>query len=238
MGSSAPLLAVESLSVSYGNISALSDVSLTVEAGEVVGLVGANGAGKSTLLKAVMGLVKPSSGKVSLRGKAMTGLKPHATVAEGLAYVPEGRRVFPTMAVEENLRVGAPRVCTDLPGRFGLVYGLFPVLEERKKELAGNLSGGQQQLLAIGRALMAKPRMLLIDEPSLGLSPVASEKMVEAVAGAAGSGVGILLAEQNAELAFEVSSRAYVMEGGRCGGSRKSAELADDPSVRAAYLGA
>jgi branched-chain amino acid transport system ATP-binding protein len=230
-------LKVESLSVAYGNIGALWDASLAVGEKEVVSLIGANGAGKSTLLKAVMGLVRPKGGKVEFEGRDIVGLAPHKIVSLGIAYVPEGRRLFPSMSVEENLRMSTPRRCPDLGERLRDVFDLFPALEQRKPQAAGTLSGGEQQMVAIGRALMAKPKLLLLDEPSFGLSPIAYDKVLGAIQEINEKGVGILLAEQNSERALEISQRSYVLENGRVSTSGPSRELMDDPAIRVAYLG-
>ncbi len=230
-------LIVESLSVSYGNVGALWDVSMAIERGEVVSLIGANGAGKSTLLKSIMGLVKLREGSVILEGKSIGSLSPHSIVSKGVAYVPEGRRLFTEMSVEENLRISTPRKCSDLEARMRQVYDLFPILEQRHAQVAGTLSGGEQQMVAIGRALMAKPRFLLLDEPSLGLSPIVFERLLEAISMINQTSVGILLAEQNSERALEVSHRCYILENGRVTNSGNSVELMNDPSIKAAYLG-
>jgi branched-chain amino acid transport system ATP-binding protein len=230
-------LTVESLSVAYGNIGALWDASLAVEGGEIVSIIGANGAGKSTLLKAIMGLVRPRGGSIAFGGKDLERLRPHEIVSLGVAYVPEGRRLFPGMSVEENLRMSTPRRCPDLAQRMREVFDLFPTLLERKSQVAGTLSGGEQQMVAIGRAMMAKPRLLLLDEPSFGLSPIAYEKVLTAIGEINGTGVGILLAEQNSERALEISQRSYVLENGRVSSSGRSADLMDDPAIKVAYLG-
>lgn len=230
-------LAVESLSVAYGNIGALWDASLLVGEGEIVSIIGANGAGKSTLLKSVMGLVKPRGGRIVFGGRALQGLKPHEIVSMGIAYVPEGRRLFPSMSVEENLRMSTPRRCPDLVQRMREIFDLFPTLEQRKSQVASTLSGGEQQMVAIGRALMAKPRLLLLDEPSLGLSPIAYEKVLDAIQEINDAGVGILLAEQNSERALEISQRSYVLENGRVSNAGRSSDLIKDPAIRVAYLG-
>jgi branched-chain amino acid transport system ATP-binding protein len=230
-------LSVRSLSVSYGAIGALWDASLEVGEKEIVSLIGANGAGKSTLLKAVMGLVRPRSGRIAFDGKSIEKLRPHKVVSLGLSYVPEGRRLFPSMSVEENLRMSTPRRCPDLEQRMGAVFALFPALEKRRSQAAWSLSGGEQQMVAIGRALMAKPRLLLLDEPSFGLSPIAYEKVLAAIREINEAGVGILLAEQNSERALEVSQRTYVLENGRVSMSGGSKDLMNDPAIRVAYLG-
>ncbi len=230
-------LVVDSLSVTYGNIGALWDATLKVGEGELVSLIGANGAGKSTLLRAVMGLVKPKGGRVVFGGRGLEGLRPHEIVSLGIAYVPEGRRLFPSMSVQENLRMSTPRRCPDLLERTRSVFDLFPILEQRKSQIAGTLSGGEQQMVAIGRALMAKPRLVLLDEPSFGLSPIAYEKVLIAIKEINEAGVGVLLAEQNSERALEISQRSYVLENGRVSKSGRSADLLDDPAIKVAYLG-
>ena len=230
-------LAVESVSAKYENIQVLWQVSIKVERGEIISLIGANGAGKSTLLRSIMGVMKPISGDIIFEGKRLNGLMPHTVVRHGVSYVPEGRRLFGGMRVEENLRMGAPRRCNDLVSTLDFVYSIFPNLKERKKQHAGTLSGGEQQMVAIGRALMAKPKMLLLDELSFGLSPKMFETVLGAVSEINDQGVSILLAEQNAERALEMSNRAYVLENGRIIGEGRSEELLDDPRIKAAYLG-
>ncbi len=216
----------------------LWDVTMKAEAGEVVSIIGANGAGKSTLLKSIMGLIRIQGGGILFEGGSVSGMTPHALVAKGLSYVPEGRRLFPEMTVGENLRMGAPRRCPDIDERTKAVHELFPVLEERRAQLVMTLSGGEQQMVAIGRALMARPKMLLLDEPSFGLSPIAFERVIGAIEKINGHGVAVLLAEQSSERAMEISDRTYVLENGRVVGSGSSDELLRDPIVRAAYLGA
>ncbi|MHB1908083.1 MAG: ABC transporter ATP-binding protein [Nitrososphaerales archaeon] len=230
-------LVVDSVSVKYENIQVLWRVSIKVEHGEIISLIGANGAGKSTLLRSIMGVMKPISGDIIFESKRLNGLMPHAVVRHGVSYVPEGRRLFGGMCVEENLRMGAPRRCDDLVSRLDFVYSIFPNLKERKKQHAGTLSGGEQQMVAIGRALMAKPKILLLDELSFGLSPKMFETVLGAVAEANRAGVSILLAEQNAERALEFSSRAYIIENGRITGDGKSNDLLGDPRIKQAYLG-
>ncbi len=231
------LLSVNSISASYNNIRALWSVSMSVETGEIVAIIGANGAGKSTLLKSIMGLVPTHEGEVLFEGRRITGQTPHAIVSRGVSYVPEGRRLFLELTVEENLRMGAPRKFPDVRARTKALQDLFPVLKERHSQLAGTLSGGEQQMVAIGRALMAGPRMLLLDEPSSGLSPLVFEKVVEAIERVNVDGVTVLLAEQSSERAMEISSRTYILENGRVAGNGKSSELMHDPLVKAAYLG-
>lgn len=234
------LLQVEGLAVSYGGIRAVKGIDLRVGEGEVVCLIGANGAGKTTTLKALAGLLSPSAGRVQYAGEALGNLPAHQRVRRGLALVPEGRGVFPRLTVEENLLMGAyfradaERIRADLEQG----YGLFPRLRERRSQKAGTLSGGEQQMLAIARALMSRPRLLLLDEPSMGLAPLAVQKIFETVRTIASQGVTLLLVEQNARMALEVSQRGYVLEGGRVVVSDEAAALLQSPAVRAAYLGA
>lgn len=230
-------LQVESISANYGNIQVLWDVSIRVNKGEIVALLGANGAGKSTLLRTIIGIVKPRKGEILFEGQSLKGKRPHSIIREGIGYVPEGRRLFTTMSVEENLRMGAPRKCDELSSRFEYVFSLFPKLKERSKQQAGTLSGGEQQMVAIGRALMAKPRVLMLDELSFGLSPLMFERVLSAIEETNRAGVSVLLAEQNSERALEISERAYVFESGRVSIEGPSQKLIDDPRVRAAYLG-
>lgn len=229
---------MDSISASYGGIRALSDVSVNVHKGEVVSIVGANGAGKSTLLKSVMGLVRVSEGSIRLHGEEIVGDKPHKVVSRGVSFVPEGRRLFQMMTMEENLRVAAPRGCRDTDERIGEVFSLFPSLEGRRGALAGRLSGGEQQMVAIGRATMAKPRLLLVDEPTLGLAPIVCQRVLTSLVNLERIGTAVLLAEQNAAAAMRISKRTYVLEGGRVVTSGPSHELEGDPAVREAYLGA
>lgn len=231
------LLSIDSVSVHHGNVQALYGVSMTVGQGETVAVLGANGAGKSTLLRSVMGLSKPSLGRITFRGEDISRLQPHQIVSRGVSFVPEGRRIFPEMTVEENLVVAAPRGCPDEAQRKAEVYSLFPALERRRLTQAGRLSGGEQQMVAIGRALMAKPRLLVVDEPSLGLSPGAMGKTMDTLKGLARSGMAVLLAEQSPEVALATSERAYIFENGRVLLSGKSGDLADDPRVISAYTG-
>jgi branched-chain amino acid transport system ATP-binding protein len=233
------LLSLSALEVSYGGIRAVKGIDLTVEQGELVCLIGANGAGKTTTLKAVTGLVPSAAGKITYDGEDLVGQRPHAIARMGLALVPEGRGVFPQLTIEENLAMGAysrddkPAIATDAER----VFGLFPRLKERRKQTAGTLSGGEQQMLAIGRALMSRPKLLLLDEPSMGLAPLMVEKIFEVVRLIASEGVTMLLVEQNARLALQVSRRGYVLESGVVTLSGPSAELLHNPRVREAYLG-
>jgi branched-chain amino acid transport system ATP-binding protein len=230
-------LRVEALEAGYGKAQVLFGVDLEVVENELVALLGANGAGKTTLLRAISGLVRPWSGRVLLEGQDLGGLSPAKRARMGLGHVPEGRQLFPLMTVEENLRLGAAFLA---PGReregYELVYGLFPRLAERRRQLAGTLSGGEQQMLAIGRALMGFPKILLVDEPSLGLSPRLAEEVLLALKAVAGEGVGVLLVEQNVALTLEVAERAYVLEHGKVVLQGPASALAQDPRVREAYL--
>jgi branched-chain amino acid transport system ATP-binding protein len=230
-------LRVEALEAGYGKAQVLFGVDLEVVENELVALLGASGAGKTTLLRAISGLVRPWSGRVLLEGQDLRGLSPAKRARMGLGHVPEGRQLFPLMTVEENLRLGAAFLA---PGReregYERVYGLFPRLAERRRQLAGTLSGGEQQMLAIGRALMGFPKILLVDEPSLGLSPRLAEEVLLALKAVAGEGVGVLLVEQNVALTLDVAERAYVLEHGRVVLQGPASALAQDPRVREAYL--
>ena len=232
------LLDVKGLKIHYGGIEAVRGIDLAVEEGELVCLIGANGAGKSSTLKGILGLVA-HSGTVHYNGHALKALPTHAIAAQGVALVPEGRGVFARLTVAENLDMGAytRRDKAGIRADLDHVYTLFPRLFERRGQSAGTLSGGEQQMLAIGRALMSRPRLLLLDEPSMGLAPLMVQKIYETIQAVARGGVTILLVEQNANLALKVSSRGYVMESGAITLSGASAELAADPQVRAAYLG-
>jgi branched-chain amino acid transport system ATP-binding protein len=230
-------LSVEGVSASYGNIQVLWDLSITVGKGEIVSLIGSNGAGKSTLLRSVVGLVKIQKGSISFEGTRLGLMSTHSRVRQGISYVPEGRRLFSTMTVEENLLMGAKRGSPNLEKQLGRIYELFPILRGRKKQRAGNLSGGEQQMLAIGRALMSEPRLVLMDELSAGLAPVMFDRVLDSIAEINKLGVSILLAEQNSERALQVSSRSYVIENGRIALEGVSADMLDSPSVRRAYLG-
>ena len=231
------LLKVESLRVAYGRIEALRGVDLEVDAGEIVTLLGANGAGKTTTLRTISGLLSPLSGSVTFDGQRMDGRAPHDVVAAGIGHVPEGRRVFPRMSVIENLQMGAYQRRGDLSGDIDRVYSLFPVLQERRAQAAGTLSGGEQQMLAIGRALMGQPRLLLLDEPSMGLAPMIVARIFEILREINAQGTTILLVEQNAAQALRLAGRGYVLETGSIAlADRADALLADD-RVRSAYLG-
>jgi branched-chain amino acid transport system ATP-binding protein len=232
------ILEVRDLSVSYGAIKALNGVSLSLSDGEIVTLIGANGAGKTTTLRAIMGLVPASGGEVRYRGEPTRSTPTHKLVREGLVLVPEGRIVFANLTVQENLEMGAySRRDAGVASDYEKVYSLFPRLKERLKQTAGTLSGGEQQMLAIGRAMMSKPRVLLLDEPSLGLAPIVVHAIFEAIEEIHRSGVPVLLVEQNANAALRHSKRAYVLETGQVALEGTSAEVASNPKVKEAYLG-
>lgn len=233
------MLELQGVSAGYGPVQVLRDVSLTVEEGEVVGLVGANGAGKSTTLKTILGLLPATGGTIRFLGEPIDGLPSYERVARGIAGVPEGRRVFPHMTVLENLEIGAYTVEDKgaVRRRLEHVYDMFPILARRRSQLAGTMSGGEQQMVAIGRALMSGPKLLMLDEPSLGLAPKIVSQVMETVRELARTGLTILLVEQNVRKCLEVAQRAYVLENGRVAlGDASEALLADD-RVREAYLG-
>jgi len=233
------LLEVEDIHAHYGTIEALRGVSLTVEEGKVVTLIGSNGAGKSTTLRAISGLTPASSGTIRFAGEEITRAPTEAIVARGVAMAPEGRHVFPRMSVRENLDLGAHRRRGDgIADDLERVYSLFPRLKERERQKAGMMSGGEQQMLAIGRALMARPKLLMLDEPSMGLAPILVERIYETIAEINRDGVTILLVEQNAKYALDIAARGYVLETGRVALEDDSAKLRDDPEVQRAYLGA
>jgi branched-chain amino acid transport system ATP-binding protein len=233
------LLSVGQLSIAYGGIRAVRELSLDVAPGEMVCLIGANGAGKTTTLKALSGLIAPQSGSVYLDGHPIVGLPAHEIARRGMALVPEGRGVFPRMSVAENLMMGA-YIRTDhaaITRDMDQVYGLLPRLTERRAQMAGLLSGGEQQMLVLGRAMMARPRLLLLDEPSMGLAPLMVQAVFGIIRQIAASGVAVLLVEQNAHLALKTCARGYVLETGAISLSGNAAELAANPAVRHAYLG-
>jgi ABC-type branched-chain amino acid transport systems, ATPase component len=234
-----PLLQLSGLQVAYGGIRAVRGIDLTVGQGELVCLIGANGAGKSTTLRAICGLVPVAGGTVRYDGQDITGMPSFQLVRRGLVMVPEGRGIFGQLTIEENLSMGgyASRDPAQVRRDIERVFTLFPRLAERRKQSAGTLSGGEQQMLAMGRAMVARPRLLLLDEPSMGLAPLMVEKVFEVVRTIASEGVTILLIEQNAKLALETSHRGYVMESGELTLHGPAAQLLDDPKVRAAYLG-
>ncbi|SOD58492.1 amino acid/amide ABC transporter ATP-binding protein 2, HAAT family [Streptomyces zhaozhouensis] len=232
-----PLLELRDLHVYYGAIGALKGVSLTVPEGQVVALLGANGAGKSTTLKAASGMLQPRSGEVLLRGERVDGIKSHELVRFGIGHVPEGRRVFARMTVLENLKMGAYRLRRPDPADLERVFTLFPRLADRRKQVAGTLSGGEQQMLAIGRALMGKPELLLLDEPSMGLAPLIVQQIFEILKEINEQGTTLLLVEQNASQALQLADYGYVLETGAVVMSDRAPALLSDPRVRAAYLG-
>jgi branched-chain amino acid transport system ATP-binding protein len=233
------MLEVKNICTGYGGIQVLWDVCLEVKDGELVALVGANGAGKSTLLKTISGLLHQSSGEIRFENKPIQKLPAHAVVARGLAMVPEGRRVFPYMTVRENLEMGAFTVksAEQVEKNLERVFGLFPKLKERQRQLAGTFSGGEQQMLVIGRALMSEPRFLMLDEPSLGLQPTIVANVFESLKILHAQGVTMLLVEQNVRKSLEIAQRAYVLEHGRVALSGSSQSLLADEGVRRAYLG-
>lgn len=237
--SSTPLLDVRGIDVAYGGIRAVRQLNLHVHPGELVALIGANGAGKSTTLRAICGLVPLAAGSIHYQGQSLAGQPVHSMVRQGLVMVPEGRGIFPQLTIEENLYMGAytrtdkDGVALDLEG----VFTRFPRLAERRKQTAGTLSGGEQQMLAMGRAILSQPKLLLLDEPTMGLAPIMVDKIFEVIADISQRGVTILLIEQNARLALEVSQRGYVLESGELTLQGPAHDLLHDPKVRAAYLG-
>jgi branched-chain amino acid transport system ATP-binding protein len=233
------MLEIERLAVSYGEIAALRDVSLTINKGEIVTLIGGNGAGKTTTLKTISGLLSPAAGDIRFEGQSIVGLSPDRIVALGIAQVPEGRHVFPQLSVENNLMVGAYLVRDQASTRDTLdrVYTMFPLLKERRRQLGETLSGGEQQMLALGRAIMSRPRLMLLDEPSLGLAPRVVEEVAKAIIAFRRAGMTILLVEQNARVALALSERGYVIETGRVVLADDCASLKRNPRVIASYLG-
>src|ERR1700759_90786 len=234
-----PMLKLSGVSASYGSVPAITNVSIEIGEGEAVGLLGANGAGKSTTLRAISGQVKLSTGSVSFAGVDLKTLPPYRIPELGIAHVPEGRQVFPEMTVQENLEVGAlvPKAKANRAQTLELVYGIFPRLADRRKQLAGTMSGGEQQMLAVGRGLMLKPRLLMLDEPSLGLAPVVTDVTFQKIQEIHAMGTAILLVEQNVSRALSLVQRAYVLESGRVIMHGTSTELAGNKQVQAAYLG-
>jgi branched-chain amino acid transport system ATP-binding protein len=232
------VLSVENLASAYGRIEVLHGVSMEVRAGEIVVIVGANGAGKTTLLRAISGVQPITAGRIFFGGKPIETLPAHVRVALGIVQVPEGRQLFAPLSVEDNLKLGTwSRRAVDLGSELARVYELFPVLDSLRRAPAGALSGGQQQMLAIGRALMAKPRFLLLDEPSLGLAPILVDQILEIIRGFKRDGVTVLLIEQNARAALAIADRGYVLETGRVTATGTAADIQADERVRAAYLG-
>lgn len=231
------VLQIENLQVSYGGIEAVRGISFDVKRGEIVTLIGANGAGKSSTLRTISGLVKPKDGKVIFEGEDITGKDATQIVQKGLMMVPEGRRIFPNLTVLENLKIGAYLRKDELDKDIEMVYGYFPRLKERSWQEGGTLSGGEQQMLAVGRALMGRPKLLMMDEPSLGLAPIVVQEIFKIIRQINEAGTTVLLIEQNANMALHVADRAYVIENGRISIEGTGAELLNDEKVRAAYLG-
>ena len=231
------VLKIENLEVSYGGIEAVRGISFDVNQGEIVTLIGANGAGKSSTLRTISGLVKPKGGKVIFMGEDITGKDSADIVSKGLMMVPEGRRIFPNLSVLENLKVGAYLRKDDLNEDLEMVFNYFPRLKERTWQAGGTLSGGEQQMLAVGRALMGKPKLLMMDEPSLGLAPIVVQGIFEIINEIHAAGATVLLIEQNANMALHVADRAYVIENGKIALSGTGKELLEDEKVKAAYLG-
>jgi branched-chain amino acid transport system ATP-binding protein len=235
----AHMLKLDGISASYGSVPAIANVSIEIGEGEAVGLLGANGAGKSTTLRAISGLVRLSSGRVTFDGTNVASLAPHRIPELGIAHVPEGRQVFPEMTVQENLEIGAyvPKAKAARAQTMELVYDIFPRLAERRRQLAGTMSGGEQQMLAVGRGLMLKPRLLMLDEPSLGLAPVMTDVTFEKIGEIHKMGTAILLVEQNVGRGLSLVARAYVLESGKVIMHGTSEQLANNKQVQAAYLG-
>ena len=231
------MLEVKDLCVNYGAVQALTGISLTVNHGEIVSLIGANGAGKTTTLRTITGLEKAASGSIIFDGHDLMKTTPSKIITLKLAHVPEGRHIFPQMTVAENLEMGAYADKTGMAQTMEDVYTRFPRLQERRRQLAGTLSGGEQQMLAVGRALMAKPKMILMDEPSMGLSPLLVQEIFDIIQEVNKAGITILLVEQNAKMALSISNRAYVLETGKISIEGDAAQLMDDPRVKKAYLG-
>ncbi len=231
------ILEIKNLSVNFGGIKAVNDISMAVEEGKIVTLIGANGAGKSTILRSISGIVKPQTGEILLNGQNILGLSPDAIVSRGVTLVPEGRRVFPNLTVQENLKIGAYLRKDKLDADLEYVYSLFPRLKERHWQLAGTLSGGEQQMLAVGRALMSKPKLVMMDEPSLGLAPLVVKSIFEIIETINGEGITVLLIEQNANMALRIADTAYVLETGAITMAGTGAELLANDTIKEAYLG-
>lgn len=235
---SEPILKINDLKVNYGGIEAVKGISFDVPEGEIVTLIGSNGAGKSSTLRTIAGLVKPAAGTITLKGEDITGKDPTAIVTKGITLVPEGRRIFPDMTVLENLKIGAYLRKDDLTDDLNWVFELFPRLKERSWQVGGTLSGGEQQMLAVGRALMSRPRVLMMDEPSLGLAPLVVRDIFSIIQEINKQGVTILLIEQNANMALKIADVGYVLETGRITLSGTGSELLSNAAVKEAYLGA
>jgi branched-chain amino acid transport system ATP-binding protein len=235
------MLSIAGLSVSYGAIEAVRDISINVASGEVVALLGSNGAGKTTTLAAISGLVRPTRGSIEIDGRSLVGVPAHVVVQFGVCQVPEGRRIFGALTVEENLNLGGYTLSggsVQMYERRQMIYARFPILAQRRRQLAGNLSGGEQQMLAIGRALMRQPKVLALDEPSLGLSPMLTKVILRTVQEVAHEGAAVLLVEQNMRQALRIADRAYVLESGRIVLQGSAHDMLGDPRVQRAYLGA
>ena len=231
------ILSIKDLKVSYGGIEAVKGITFEVPERKIVTLIGANGAGKSTTLRTIAGLVKPAKGRIHLQGEDITGLTPDKIVAKGVTLVPEGRRVFPDLTVLENLKIGAYLRKDDLSGDLNWVYELFPRLKERSWQAAGTLSGGEQQMLAVGRALMSRPKIIMMDEPSLGLAPIVVKGIFDIIKEINRMGVTVLLIEQNANMALRIADIGYVLETGKITTTGPGKQLLNDPAIKAAYLG-
>lgn len=231
------MLKVENLKVNYGGIEAVKGISFEVKAGEIVTLIGSNGAGKSTTLRTISGLVKPKEGKIIFQDEDITKTSSSAIVKKGITLCPEGRRIFPDMTVIENIKIGAYLRYDDLKPDIERCFKLFPILKERSKQLAGTLSGGEQQMLAVARSLMSKPKIMMLDEPSLGLAPIVVKNIFEIIKEINKDGVAILLIEQNANMALRIADKAYVLETGNIIMEGKGNELLENPKIKEAYLG-
>ena len=231
------MLKIDGLKVSYGGIEAVKGITFEVPERKIVTLIGANGAGKSPTLRTIAGLVKPAKGRIHLQGEDITGLTPDKIVAKGVTLVPEGRRVFPDLTVLENLKIGAYLRKDDLSGDLNWVYELFPRLKERSWQAAGTLSGGEQQMLAVGRALMSRPKIIMMDEPSLGLAPIVVKGIFDIIKEINRMGVTVLLIEQNANMALRIADIGYVLETGKITTTGPGKQLLNDPAIKAAYLG-
>jgi branched-chain amino acid transport system ATP-binding protein len=233
------MLSLANVSAGYGSFRALFDVSLEIAAGEAVGVIGPNGAGKTTLMRVISGLIPVVTGEMTFDGRSLTGLPAHRIVEQGIAHVPENRRLFPRLTIEENLRIGAfiPAARARFTEQLAYVYDLFPRLKERRDQLAGTMSGGEQQMCAIGRALMSRPRLLLMDEPSAGLAPLVVAQVFELVRRIRAEGLTVLIVEQNIQQVLEIVDRAYLLEVGTIRLTGTSAELRDNPFIRKAYMG-
>lgn len=231
------IIEIRNLSVAFGGIKAVTDVSMNIEQGKIITLIGANGAGKSSVLKTIAGINKATAGQILLKGENIIGLSPDKIVSRGITLVPEGRRVFPNLTVLENLKIGAYLRKGNLSGDIEHVYSLFPRLKERSWQLAGTLSGGEQQMLAVGRALMSRPEVIMMDEPSLGLAPLVVRDIFNIITTINGQGITVILNEQNANMALKISDYAYTMETGRITLSGTGAELLTNEKVKEAYLG-